>query len=618
MNKKLGLMQDTADFCSPDPIPVTKKDIPPLANDPKIAAQAHLYPIDETEEFHDPFSDLSLFLSKKIKTEVAKCGSSKEWSHKIQNDLITKILPEFKIQFPKYRLGVSALKRVWEKVSYYYGKIQPHQEAIGSDGHLNVPFMIKENLKSIPNHPSSIPQHNIAHQLAVKISECIATLDGRRPRLDHLTKTIWAAQKHLIKSCDLQKNSSSYEDHDLLDKLIVKLMLETTANHPSASQKEIYQIIDSSIKELQDLIKSAKVEKLYQECAILLAHQFYPRLSMHYLLNAENRKSLSLFVESQIKANEDNFVESSQRILALYSLGQNLPKLQSDAELKVVINEVYKNMLSKQKTELAPSSLHTFIHAELRYITRKGIHIDYQALESHLMHLVKMTKMLPHWREDYTDELEIFIWYHYHKKNAAALTNEKLLEPLVMNTLMDFPQYSFRQTSYFLLEYFKKLKAYFYKETEEAKKAQVEETSHKTYVWSIQNDMLCHKIHFDKNLPLLQEVMSLWKEKKYTENQANHSLIIEEVFKRCKSSPSYQGFSEALLKTRITILYKYFWYHILSDANESAVERFIKWHLQEAKQLRLSKEDSIRQLEKKFASQLPLTPFSRKSVEAML
>ena len=89
-----------------------------------------LNPIDEADDFYDPFSDLSLFLSKKIKNEIEKSGSSNKWSGKIEANLLAKILPEFKQKFPKYRLGTSALKKVWEKVSYYYDKIQGQKGAL--------------------------------------------------------------------------------------------------------------------------------------------------------------------------------------------------------------------------------------------------------------------------------------------------------------------------------------------------------------------------------------------------------------------------------------------------------------------------------------------------------
>ncbi|MCB1082540.1 MAG: hypothetical protein KDK63_05290, partial [Chlamydiia bacterium] len=62
-----------------------------------------LYPIDETEEFYDPFSDLNLFLSKKVKSEIQETGSATKWSGKIEANLLAKILPEFKEKSPKYR-----------------------------------------------------------------------------------------------------------------------------------------------------------------------------------------------------------------------------------------------------------------------------------------------------------------------------------------------------------------------------------------------------------------------------------------------------------------------------------------------------------------------------------
>ena len=59
-----------------------------------------LSPIDESPEFYDPYSDLNLFLSQKIKQELQHCGSSKKWSLKIQEELISKIAPEFQKKFP--------------------------------------------------------------------------------------------------------------------------------------------------------------------------------------------------------------------------------------------------------------------------------------------------------------------------------------------------------------------------------------------------------------------------------------------------------------------------------------------------------------------------------------
>src|ERR1700738_4202910 len=75
--------------------------------------------VDELAEFYDPYSDLNLFLVQKITQEMRHCGNSKKWSLKIQEVLLKKISPEFQKKFPRYRLGVAALKKTWEKIAYY-------------------------------------------------------------------------------------------------------------------------------------------------------------------------------------------------------------------------------------------------------------------------------------------------------------------------------------------------------------------------------------------------------------------------------------------------------------------------------------------------------------------
>ena len=65
------------------------------------------------------------------------CGSSRKWSLKIQEELLLKIAPDFQKRFPQYRLGISALKKTWEKVSYYSQQIQHQKEAITQDGPLS-------------------------------------------------------------------------------------------------------------------------------------------------------------------------------------------------------------------------------------------------------------------------------------------------------------------------------------------------------------------------------------------------------------------------------------------------------------------------------------------------
>ncbi|NGX38503.1 MAG: hypothetical protein K1000chlam2_01677, partial [Chlamydiae bacterium] len=50
--------------------------------------------IDESPEFHDPYSELNIFLSQKIKREMHHCSNSKKWSLQLQDELLHKITPE--------------------------------------------------------------------------------------------------------------------------------------------------------------------------------------------------------------------------------------------------------------------------------------------------------------------------------------------------------------------------------------------------------------------------------------------------------------------------------------------------------------------------------------------
>lgn len=211
--------------------------------------------IDESPEFHDPYSDLNLFLSQKVKKEMRHCSNSKKWSPQLQDELLHKIAPEFQELFPRYRLGVTALKKTWEKVQYFSNQIQEQKEALTQDGKLNLSFFIKENLKSASKLQNTCHVHpcHYAHQLAVKMSECIAVVDGIRPKLDQLTRTIWSLQRHLIPKLAPEHFKSPYDENEKVDKLVVKAILEITAEHPDISQAELSFHVHKRLNSLRAL-----------------------------------------------------------------------------------------------------------------------------------------------------------------------------------------------------------------------------------------------------------------------------------------------------------------------------------------------------------------------------
>jgi hypothetical protein len=222
--------------------------------------------IDESPEFDDPYSELNLFLSQKIKKEIRHCSHPNKWSVQLQEELLHKISPEFQKKFPKYRLGTTALKKTWEKVHYFTTQIQEQKEALNQDGKLNLSYFIKENLKTANQlQRCHIHPCHWAHQLAMKMSECIAVVDGIRPRIDQLTRTIWSLQRHLIPKLPPEHFKSPYDENEKIDKLIVKAILQMGAKHPDLTQAELAFHTRKYLEQLKNLTDTyclAKIKKM--------------------------------------------------------------------------------------------------------------------------------------------------------------------------------------------------------------------------------------------------------------------------------------------------------------------------------------------------------------------
>ncbi len=222
--------------------------------DPSSPVISPPHPIDESPELHDPYSELNLFLTRQVKEEFKNAGTTKKWSVYVQEKLIEKISPEFRNKFPHYRLGVSALKKIWEKVAYFSQAFENQKEALTHEGKLNLGFLIRENLKQFLGIKKSFSFHPylLAQQLALKISECLAAYDGIRPMLQHITKTIWAVKRHLIPPIQVPAMINPYDEFDTWDKLIIKFMLEASGKNPSLSQEELQAKVREKLYSLKE------------------------------------------------------------------------------------------------------------------------------------------------------------------------------------------------------------------------------------------------------------------------------------------------------------------------------------------------------------------------------
>jgi hypothetical protein len=294
------------------------------------------HPIDEAPELHDPYSELNLFLTRKIKEEFKSSETTKKWSIYVQEKLIEKISPEFKKRFPHYRLGVSVLKKIWEKVAYFSQAFENQKEAVTKDGKLNLGFLIRENLKQFLGIKKSFSFHPylVAQQLALKISECLAAYDGIRPMLQHITKTIWAVEKHLIPPEQVPAMVNPYDEFDTWDKLIIKYMLEASGKNPSLSQEELQSEVRDSLYSIKD---NPPVEK---EIVNLLIDN--PSRG----INDATEKAVEFFHKAKTLTASANWIEVEHKI--------NLWTLQGDLVyrcLRIENNELLEQLKQKGNVE---------------------------------------------------------------------------------------------------------------------------------------------------------------------------------------------------------------------------------------------------------------------------
>lgn len=573
----------------------------------KLKSQTFLYPIDEADDFYDPFSDLSLFLSSKVKREIQTAGTTRKWSGKIESNLLAKIMPEFKKQFPRYRLGAAALKKVWEKVSFYYEKIQHHKGAFGKDGKLNLPLMIRENLKSCQSSPLNLPPYHLAHQIAVKISECIATLEGRRPDLDQLTKVIWAIQKNTLRDLSPMSAKSPYEEHDKLDKLIVKTLLEVCALFPNLPLKALKESIFKTLQGYGAIKPLAKKNQLTSTLSMLLAQKLCPVSLTSTKLAIPERKALETFIDLQLEYSKRNtafsfdthHLELVQRILALYPLTQTLPQDLPEDLLRETIREVYQN------TGPLPmdSSLYVFIIAEMHLMNEDPSSENLEELENRIVAAYDLALQLPKLCSHLSETFELLIWKKLNEKMGFLAEVPKatlqVLEHELGNILMDQPKLSFRVIVRGVIQFFKKVQELPFDEKDnQTFWLQVKK---KTEVWSLQNEMLCRWIHFDDQTPLF----AFFKQER--KSHANPEKLFAKALKRFPFLASF----EKELKIRLWILEQYVWYAELGNGLESSYDRFLmrQFHLLQLKYPHASKDELQEKLEALSYEMLPLTPF---------
>jgi hypothetical protein len=570
--------------------------------------QEFLHPVDETPDFHDPYSNLSLFLSEKIKKEMEEMGPVKKWTLKLQQELIAKITPEFQKKFPSYRLGVSAVKKIWEKVLFYTQQIQGKSGAVDQDGKLNINFFIQENLKQYFQQKarSFLHPYQVAHQIASKMSECIATLEGTKPKLDLLTKTVWSLQKHLLNS-PLDALKTPHDEFDKVDNLIVKTILEITARHPYIGLNELEQKTKESLQALHDLPVFSSIDKITCNVSAFLSEKLYSTSPFHMRFFAEQKEALCHFVKKHSALYKDVLAKPSlpdlvRRISALYNLATHLPK---DVSKEILEEAIKASVLRSSESPILPQPVYAFISAELCLLKGSNASLGLEEIQSSIFESYQNTFYLPLLKEEEKDFLEIVIWKIMSETEGFL---EKLpyrigqkIEEEIAGIIIENPCKKFAETVHDTVEFFKKAKAL----TEDKK---WDESGKKIHLWCLQSDMLCRSIQINLDNPLANLIKQKWAQGKPHCHFSFVNEICQEFLKKFPATTIYM----AQLSSTTWTFYKYMWFTFFSKPEESSYDRFLKWHIQFLKNKEKNIDSQLKQLEEICKKTLPLMPFDAK------
>jgi hypothetical protein len=567
----------------------------------------YLIPIDEVPELYHPYSEVNLFLSQQLKQELQN-APTKIWSIQLEKYLLEKMSPVFHKRFPQFRISISAIKRTWENLILYTKQIQDRAEAITEEGKVNIPFLIKENLKNYLSAKRPIPSvpYQPAYQMANRISECIAAIDGEEPRIEELTKMIWTAQCHL--DSRLAYHTSPYYNFNQTDELIVKTVLEIKAKHPHITYSELEYSVLTSIRALYTFPIDISEEMISDYISLLLADKLYNLITFDQLMTNQQKASLESFIcrHSLCKKPEDGCLSNQlRRITALYALAARIPKNLTQMDLKEATLAVYP--ANKENPPNFPQAVYAFITTELSLMQNDEFCYSLEHVVEVIWHAYQEALFLPDLAEK-KELLEVIIWKNlvFPKqildKIPPCITQK--IEEEIANALIDNPNQSF----YYLLQvanrFFKRVRELIQNE----KWPEIEKKSH---YWSIQGDMLCQWIEINVDPFLLQFIYQKWTHEVFE----NHEHFVHQVHQEyLQKHPKLHIYTEQLY-SRIWTLYKYTWYNLFSYPTESCIERFIKWHIIQIKPLSL--EDLQNHIKQLIKDMLPLIPFDAKLCEKL-
>ncbi|MCH9621942.1 MAG: hypothetical protein S4CHLAM20_13730 [Chlamydiia bacterium] len=579
-----------------------------------------LYPVEEIGEFHDPFSELSLFLAKRLKKEITKNNHPKKWSHQIQKTLLAEVLPEFRQHFPHYRLGISALKKTWEKIHYYVKYLEKHYD-YNQNGKLDISYLIRENLSLFfeKELPPSHTSFHFAHHITGKISECIAAIDGESVEKSKLTKIIWAMQKQLIPNFD--KASSPYESIDTLDKLLIRFQLELIAEHPLLPQKELQEKLHRKITALLSINRIRNFYELTPQISSIIADKVYCSSPLHSIYPKESLEKIESFIKCEHKRvlkDESKLSAASRlafvkRLIFTYRLKESLSKEDALKGLKSAIDYVFSlrsNNLAVGKPVIRREIFH-FINQEILLAEKRGVKNVRGYLIEILISLFDRMQSLPSFEIKDLELLEVVIWKNIKNdlqdswKIPAHLV--QTIEDEIASLYLDHSSLPFPEIVELSIKHLKRVS-----------ELKANNLNERTHYWSIQNLCLASHLKFSEEHSIFKILLEEMKTLKHKD--LSHKEIINHITKKfIKKHPGLTPWKSSIQK-RISLYYLHYFFAYMKDKNETPFDRFQKWHLHNLMhdQQSVFKEFYMAELASITRALLPYIPFINSYITQIL
>ncbi|OGN62104.1 MAG: hypothetical protein A3F09_03945 [Chlamydiae bacterium RIFCSPHIGHO2_12_FULL_49_11] len=522
-------------------------------------------------EFHDPFSDPNLFLAKKIKLQMLQSDTT-EWSRKIETHVIAAILPEFTRKFPSYKLGINIIKKTWQKVAYYLGQIEKKHQALNPNGTLHLPFIIRENLRFLLEKQSDRVVHplGLAHQLALKVSDCIATLDGEFVPLGELTGQITLLQRHLIPKEEISK--PYLQDHYTeLDKWIVEVQLELINDHPNLSASLLREAVEEHI---QKTVSLASVKNLTLSAFALTAYQLYPSTSFHNFSTSDKNRLLG-FIRSEVREklepnfNERHVFQFIRKILFLAKISQKMDKNLAQNQLEAALHYVFSLSTDCLDTTMPTiqEEVYELIQQELVTLKEKKIEQNIPHAVAALLDSFEEIENEPLLGKILQEDLEIVIWKVLEEEkgfiSGLSSPKQEILQRLIAREIFHSKMPSLSEA---VREVCIKLK--------KRSKIGTEKLAARSHLWSIQNDLPYGWIHLDTRDKYYAFIKKCVKE---TPGLTFAEIARESSYKYVKLHSSLHPWREELEKYFLFLL-KYMWYNENRSSHSSTFERLILWH----------------------------------------